>query len=219
MKTTEDDKYYSWINKYGFFASAFPVEDVHNKKKIASGYIGKEEFKDLADFSNEFASSFFNSGVMFNGIFYSEEMTPTTVNPKTLGDIQLKDDVDSKYFLNCSLEKWTYLKDSKKVPRVKPNGEEYYYSEGSMAFSDRLDLPARTMLTSETSVNRSTHVIEDFKTKKLRLLTPVEAEGLNGFPDNWTDTGMPEKFRYFTMGNALVVPVITSIGNKLLEIL
>lgn len=219
LETEDQDNYFNWINKDGFFATTFPVEELHNKKKISSGSLGKEEFKDLADFSNEFAAAFFNSGVMIDGKFYSEEMTPITVNPTTLGEIQLKDEVDPKYFLNGSLEKWNQLKGSKKIPRVKPNGEEYFYSEGSMAFPDRLDLPARTMLTSETSVNRSTHVIEDFMTKKLRLLTPVEAERLNGFPDNWTDTGMPEKFRYFTMGNALVVPVITSIGEALLDIL
>ena len=71
------------------------------------------------------------------------------------------------------------------------------------------------MLTSEASVNRSTHVVSDKVTGKLRFLTPVEAERLNGFPDNWTDTGMPEKFRYFTMGNALVVDLIEKMGKTL----
>ena len=44
------------------------------------------------------------------------------------------------------------------------------------------------------------------------MLTPVECERLNGFPDDWTDTGMPERMRYFCMGNALVVPLIQKIG-------
>lgn len=88
-----------------------------------------------------------------------------------------------------------------------------------MCFPDNLNLPSRTILTSESSINRSTHVIKDYVTEKLRLLTPVECERLNGFPDNWTNTGMPEKFRYFVMGNALVVPIITKIGERILEIL
>lgn len=71
------------------------------------------------------------------------------------------------------------------------------------------------MLTSESSLNRSTHVIEDPQTKNLRLLTPVETERLQGFEDDWTNTGMPEKFRYFCMGNALVVPMITRMGKVL----
>lgn len=86
-----------------------------------------------------------------------------------------------------------------------------------MSFPDNLDLPARTMLTSESSINRSSHVVTDKKTQKLRLLTPIECERLNGFPDNWTNTGMPHKFRYFTMGNALVVPIIQKIGEELLK--
>ena len=74
------------------------------------------------------------------------------------------------------------------------------------------------MLTSESTVNRSTHVIEDPETKKLRLITPLEAERIQGFDDNWTNTGMPQKFRYFCMGNALVVPLITRMGKELTKI-
>ena len=42
----------------------------------------------------------------------------------------------------------------------------------------------------------------------------IEAERLNGFPDNWTDT-MPDRMRFFCMGNALVVPIITRIANQI----
>ena len=87
-----------------------------------------------------------------------------------------------------------------------------------MAFPDNISLPSRTMLTSESSLNRSTHVIPDCHTGSLRLLTPIECERLNGFPDDWTNTGMPEKFRYFVMGNALVVPLIERMGARLLQL-
>src|SRR5699024_4675318 len=101
---------------------------------------------------------------------------------------------------------------SKKIKRISASGHEYTYSEGGMSPTDDLDKPGRTMLTSEGSVNRSTHIV---KTDGItRLITPVEAERLNGFPDNWTET-MPERTRYFTMGNALVVPLVTRIGNEI----
>ena len=58
-------------------------------------------------------------------------------------------------------------------------------------------------------------MVTDFETGKLRVLTPVECERLNGFPDNWTNTGMPERMRYFCMGNALVVPLITRMAKVL----
>ena len=87
-----------------------------------------------------------------------------------------------------------------------------------MSFPENIDLPSRTMLTSESSVNRSSHVVTDLETSKLRLLTPIECERLNGFPDNWTE-GLPEKMRYFTMGNALVVGVVEKIGKEILSLI
>ena len=52
-----------------------------------------------------------------------------------------------------------------------------------------------------------------------RRLTPEECERINGFEAGWTDTGTPERQRYFLMGNALVVPLIEKMGRKLLEIM
>lgn len=75
------------------------------------------------------------------------------------------------------------------------------------------------MLTSESSVNRFTHIIPDKKTGKLRIITPVEAERLQHFPDNLTNTGMPENRRYFMMGNALVTYIINYVENSLSHII
>jgi len=124
-----------------------------------------------------------------------------------------------KDFFGRKFRKMAIFKRRKKIERTSSNGHTYTFSEGAISFPDSGDKPARTMLTSESSVNRSTHVVEDLKTGELRLLTPIETERLNGFPDNWTNTGMPEKFRYFVMGNALVVPLVTRMGKSLLRIL
>ena len=208
-----------WLVNNGFFAPSFPVEIEFKNKKQSTSRIGELKYTDLSALSSEFKSAFYNSGIMINGQIYSGETTPLTFKPTPLKDIRINSDVEAKYFLNGSTEKWVYLKGPKKVERKRPNGETYHYSEGGMCFPDNLNLPSRTILTSESSINRSTHVIKDYVTEKLRLLTPVECERLNGFPDNWTNTGMPEKFRYFVMGNALVVPIITKIGERILEIL
>ena len=74
------------------------------------------------------------------------------------------------------------------------------------------------MLTSETQVGRTSHVVTDLQTGRLRVLTPIECERLNGFPDSWTNTGMPEKFRYFVMGNALVVHLIERMAKRIISI-
>ena len=55
--------------------------------------------------------------------------------------------------------------------------------------------------------------------KNDEILTPVEAERLNQFPDNWTNTGMTSKKRYFMMGNALVCGIIKELGYKIKEII
>ena len=52
---------------------------------------------------------------------------------------------------------------------------------------------------------------------RYRRLTSRELERLNGFEDDWTDTGMPEGRRAFMMGNALVVGLIERVGAELLS--
>ena len=74
------------------------------------------------------------------------------------------------------------------------------------------------MLTSEGTVNRSSHIIYDEDLKEYRILSPIECEFLQMFPANWTDT-MNEKRRYFMMGNALVTGIISRVEGKLREII
>jgi DNA (cytosine-5)-methyltransferase 1 len=45
-------------------------------------------------------------------------------------------------------------------------------------------------------------------------LTPTECERLQGFPDGWTD-GQADSHRYKQMGNAVAVPVVEWIINRL----
>ena len=114
---------------------------------------------------------------------------------------------------------WQYIKGAKRKYRTASKGHKYIYSEGAIPMIDEWNKPARTMLTSEGSFNRSTHIVRDYTNQKIRILTPRETERIQGFPDDWTATGMPEKFRYFCMGNALVVPLITRMGKQLLKII
>lgn len=206
-----------WVKSEGLFANAFPVLDTVDEKKRSNADIAK--YEDLAVLSKSFACPFFNAGVMFDGNVFSEEVKPVEIAPTLLKDIVHHHEVDEKYFISeQDLPKWEYLKGAKKIERVaKSTGYAYTFSEGPVAFPDPLDRPGRTMLTSESSLNRSTHVITDVKTNRLRKLTPVECERLNGFPDDWTNTGMPERMRYFIMGNALVTDLITAMGRELLE--
>jgi DNA (cytosine-5)-methyltransferase 1 len=204
------------ILETGLFAKSFPCSKSIKKPQIVSSSF--EEYADLVEMSERFACNFKNSGIMKNNEYYSVEVEPERELPTPLREILHKDHVEERYFLTSNFDKWKFLKESKKIPRIKPNGEKYFYSEGTMVFPENLDLPSRTMLTSESSLNRSTHVVKDLVTGRLRLLTEIECERLNGFDDNWTNTGMPNKFRYFVMGNALVVNLITRIGKEIVNI-
>ena len=196
----------------GIFSKEFPIESEYlaiNKASIA-------EYKDLVEVSNMFKCQFYNAGIMKNGGIYTVKVKSDCNLIYPLKKIREKGNIDEKYFLiDKQIAKFEFLKGSKRIPRVKPNGEPYYYSEGAMPFPDNLEAPARTMLTSESGISRTTHVIEDYQTKKLRLLTPKECERINGFPDDWTNTGMSDRKRYFMMGNALVVGVIEKIGKEI----
>ena len=198
----------------GIFARAFKVQQ--NNLCIKESDLNA--YKDLVDFSDKYKFNFENSGFMINSKVYTTKTEPVSIKPITLGQIVQKD-VDEHYYLSDSQKnKFDYLRGSKRIERTAPDGSKYMYSEGAMSPIDDLKLPGRTMLTSEGSVNRSTHIINDPKTKRVRILTPIECERLNQFPDNWTDSGMPEKRRYFMMGNALVCGIVKTLGAEIEKI-
>lgn len=203
---------YEVIKRQGLLARALPIKSIENEKgtNIISGY------DDLVTVSNIFKFEFGNSGFAINGLVYSCNAAPIVNKRTTLSEIIEKRDVEDEYFLSKKqIEQFKYMRGYKKIRRIKPNGEPYYYAEGAMSPYDDLQLPGRTMLTSEGTVNRSTHIIMDPIRNQLRFLTPVECERMNGFPDNWTNTGMSKSRRYFMMGNALVVGIIRRISKQL----
>jgi len=57
-------------------------------------------------------------------------------------------------------------------------------------------------------------------TDKIRRLTPMECERLQGFPDNWTlADGISDTQRYKMCGNAVTVDVVEAVGKSLLNTL
>lgn len=209
------------LNEKGFFASVFGIKEI-TKERISSIDLNNEYNLDILKISNDFKFKFKNAGICKNGVIYTAEVEANKIitnNQITLSDI-IEKEVEDKYILSSDdLEKWSYMKGAKAIERTSKTGHKYMFREGAIAFPDTLDKPARTILTSEGTKNRSTHVIKDVKTGKLRILTPVECERIQGFPDNWTNTGMSNSSRYFCMGNALVVNLIEHMAKKMKEII
>lgn len=205
-----------WLERDGFFQQEFPATYLKDNRSILL-----DSFKDIVDISDNFNFQFKNSGFLIDGDVHTMELKPMEIEMAPLKNIVLNESLDERYFIDSKpekMDKFQYLKGPKKIKRTDKSGFEYFYSEGGMNFPDDLNSPGRTMLTSESSVNRSTHIIKDPKTGRLRTLTPIECERLNGFPYDWTNTGMPESFRYFCMGNALVVGLVEKMGRTISEI-
>ena len=195
------------IGSDGLMAKAFPIDSMG---EVSSCVLPD----DATIVSKDFSFAFENAGCMHSGAICTARIKEHEEAPVLLGAV-LEKEADARYFITDEkLSKWAYLKGAKKIPRKSADGHEYMYSEGPVVFPDSLDKPGRTMLTSEGSVSRCSHAVSDLRSGKLRILTPIEAERLQGFPDGWTD-GMPERMRYFCMGNALVVSMVTRMGRVL----
>jgi len=217
------------LHHNGFFAPAFQVEKKPSLKHKDASFVLP---RDIIDVSDEFSAIYKNAGIMRDGMVYTAELLPIIKKAKTLGEIVEEvynelGPVDERFYLDetkinkkgrTEIEELRYLKGPKKIERISQTGHKYVYSEGGMAFPEPLTLPGRTMLTSEGTSNRSSHVIEDPYTKRLRYLSPEECERLNDFPINWTNTGMPVRTRYFCMGNALVVGLVTLMGQRIKDV-
>lgn len=197
----------------GFMRQAFPITQCSNDSE---GNLGDYETdEDIIRISDKFEFAFGKAGYMHEGYIYTCDVGEDEIQPIFLRDI-LEENVAEEYYITEDKKpKWVYLKGAKKIPRKTKDGHEYVFSEGPVAFPDPWDRPGRTMLTSESTLNRSTHVVTDPGTGRLRLITPIEAERMQGFDDDWTNFGMPQRMRYFCMGNALVVPMITRMGAVL----
>ena len=202
----------------GIFEETYPTQDEIVKDR-SNSFILPE---DIVEVSDSFSTQFWNSGSMIEGQVVTKELEPKYEGSrKVLGDIleSSLDLSDAMYLSEDKVDKFRYLRGAKKFERTNSEGYTYTYSEGAMSLVDSADLPSRTLLTSEGSVSRTTHLIKD--SKGYRLLTALETERLQGFPDNWTkvkrsngkEVVVSETRRKFFMGNALVVEVVENLGK------
>ncbi len=228
----------------GFFATTFPVKEKIAKEAIISLP------QTIGEVSSSFIFDFQNTGIMHNGQILSLKAEPNHKGKQiTLGDIMETGTVDESYFIpqkdlyytdpevthsDESEEKltkeerhtWQYIKGAKKILRTTSAGHEYLFSEGAIPMIDEYDKPARTMLTSEGSFSRTTHIVRDKASGRIRLLTAEETERIQGFPTGHTKyclvndqvVEMPTKKRRFMMGNALVVNLIEDMEKTLTSI-
>jgi len=238
IKDLSPESFESYIYKKGLFAKQFPVGNSANKNRVYTEKLSEldahsEEY--IVDISNNFTGKVWNTGLMKDGIYYTIDTTPVFEKAMTLGEVVQKakeyyveeygeeayQEYIQKYVIQDEdkIKKFQYLRGPKKIERTTEEGFTYIFSEGGMSETDDFSLPGRTMLTSEGSVNRSTHFLKEGN--QFRLLTPNEAELLQCFPCDWTKykkqsdgivSEVNDRMRYFFMGNALVTSIVERIG-------
>ena len=209
------------LNKKGLFAQAFPIKNIDTDKIITNRLSS-----DLVDITNNFnketpkTNAFLTTGYMIDGVYYSSKSEADYHGKYSILKDFLEDekDIPEEFYISTEeLKKWEYQKGSKSIERInKKTGHKYIYSEGSMAFPDCINKPARTIITGEggSSASRFKHVI--CINGKYRRLVPTELEKLNMFPINHT-LGVADTKRAFLMGNALVVGIVEKLGYQILK--
>ena len=107
-----------------------------------------------------------------------------------------------------------------------PQGKGYAEDE-TMFTLTKTDIHAIAIDTYNQTTNETTsqalrsaasdvdHIGAVMSQSVVRRLTPTECERLQGFPDNWTD-GQADSNRYKQMGNAVAVPVVQWIINRMI---
>ena len=75
-------------------------------------------------------------------------------------------------------------------------------------------------ITQHCSRDGLTNGFKVINENKIRRLTPIECERLQGFPDDWTKTGkelgtISDSQRYKMCGNAVTVDVVEAVANKI----
>lgn len=226
-KDTDYFRQQQTLEDFGVGSSGIFEETHETKNEVvkdrSSSFVLPE---DIVEVSDSFSTQFWNSGTMIDGQVVTKELEPYYDGASlVLKDVlENPSDLQTELYLSeDKVDKFRYLRSAKKFERTNSEGFTYTYSEGAMSVVDSSDLPSRTLLTSEGSISRTTHLIED--SKGYRLLTALETERLQGFPDDWTaiklsngkEVAVSDTRRKFFMGNALVVEVVETLGKYIAD--
>lgn len=207
-----------------FIKTMVPFSNTMSNKLVAGiENVDLNLAESLEEFSKNFSlkKGFKKTGFMLDGKIFMADYQPEIREEKIIGDLLIKNINEEALYLSPEkIEKFKKQKMGFQKIKKSRKGYEYKYGMGSMQFPDPLDKPARTIVTSESTVSRMTHVVRDPGNNLLRVLSPIETERINTFPDNWTHLeGIANSNRYFTMGNALVVDLVKEIGKEILKII
>lgn len=108
------------------------------------------------------------------------------------------------------------------IRRISPNvqGKRIYSPDGlaQTQLSEAGNFGGKTGLYADRPVSSAAEARRMIRAGEMRVrrLTPVECERVQGFPDGWTGVeGVPEGARYRLVGNSVMPPVVEFLGRRL----
>lgn len=115
----------------------------------------------------------------------------------------------------------TQTETSRQKSRIRRNYSEdkirVYSPKGYARTIRERDYKGGQLLQIGTSEHHNTADVHSINQEsKIRRLTPIEYERLQGFPDNYHE-GLSDTQAYKCYGNAVSVPVVKAIGEKLIK--
>lgn len=149
-----------------------------------------------------------------NGLGIGSENNPSYTLDRTGGQsvaYSIREDAQANIFSATETE--TALTLQSHQPSVQSHHAQLFIAQKEpVAYDEYNDSISSIHQTLRAGTKQSTGVI----TSTVRRLTPTECERLQGFPDGWTE-GQADSSRYKQMGNAVAVPVVNWIIERLVD--
>ena len=118
-----------------------------------------------------------------------------------------------------------YLGSEEKSFTIATSPDQWLFEDKSVAVDMyNMSINEKTSQTLSSSASDINHTGGTIQNARVRRLTPVECERLQGFPDNFTNIPYrkkeesPDGPRYKAMGNSMAVPVMAWIGGRIQEV-
>jgi DNA (cytosine-5)-methyltransferase 1 len=118
-----------------------------------------------------------------------------------------------------------YLGSEEKSFTIATSPDQWLFEDKAVAVDMyNMSINEQTSQTLSSSASDINHTGGTIQNARVRRLSPVECERLQGFPDNFTNIPYrkkeesPDGPRYKALGNSMAVPVMAWIGKRIQEV-
>jgi DNA (cytosine-5)-methyltransferase 1 len=193
-------------NVYGGEAQAGKVYDpTANSPTVSGQRVNSQGFIQVGDWCDD------------EGLRIREDGNTPTINARARED---------KYGVPMVISHYGHKDKSPKESELSPTLKANSHGHEPMTVANAVTSDAYLARGERNRDENGKAVLTSMHDRRIRRLTPVECERLQGFPSGWTEYGdydgvikkVADTQRYKTLGNAITVKVMEEIGKHLLEL-